>query len=111
MLLDEDSLGAEGDARHSYGGLAQVSYTYAGRTKFGLSYGTSRITATAGDKLAHSNGGLAVKEKQSSVTLGVYHNVNDWLKLVAEVTHAKNEWEGNSDQESNIGTVGAFFSF
>lgn len=64
----------------------QGGYTFNGKTKVGASYGESNSDLTGVDL------------ENEMWTVGVYHDVNSWLKLVAEY----------SDQESNfLGTGGS----
>ncbi len=76
------NLGGAGDAGCSAtacaesdndGYIIQGAYTFNGTTKIGLSWGESREKTAAG-----------VKTRNSLWTVGVYHDVNSWLKVVAE---------------------------
>jgi hypothetical protein len=109
LMLDSDSLDSMGKERDNKGFLLQAAYTYQ-KTKVGLSYGQSRANETSADlDLRMANGSRQIA-KQSSTTLGVYHDVNKWLKLVAEYTRATNEWHGpGSKQEADVISVGGFF--
>ena len=53
----------------------QAMYNMNGKTNIGLSYGESSQDADAAGNTADSN---------ELTTVGVYHDVNSWLKLVAE---------------------------
>jgi hypothetical protein len=64
------------------GWYVQGSYTFNGKTKLGVTYGES----------TQDYSGFASPDKNSMWTVGVYHDVNSWLKLVAEY----------SDQQSNL---------
>jgi hypothetical protein len=109
LMLDADSLDSVGEERDNYGFLAQATYTM-GPTKIGLSYGESNADETDADHLVRLATGARQIEKQSSATLGLYHNVNDWLKIAAEYNYSKNEWYGDGgEQDSNAVGVGAFF--
>ena len=65
------------------GFIIQGAYTFNGKTKVGISYGESNQEAAAAGAPELSN---------ELWTVGVYHDVNSWLKLVAEY----------SDQESDL---------
>lgn len=109
LMLDSDSLDSMGKERENKGFLLQAAYTYQ-KTKVGLSYGQSRANETSADFDLRMANGTRQIAKQSSVTLGVYHDVNKWLKLVAEYSRAKNEWHGpGSDQQADVVSVGGFF--
>jgi hypothetical protein len=109
LMLDSDSLDSVGEERDNYGFLAQATYTM-GSTKVGLSYGESNADETRADQLVRLSTGARQIEKQSSVTLGLYHDVNAWLKIAAEYNYSKNEWYGSGgEQDSNALGLGAFF--
>ena len=55
------------------GYILQGGYTFNGTTKVGISYGESNEKATGATKLSNS-----------LWTVGVYHDVNSWLKLTTE---------------------------
>jgi len=64
------------------GYYVQGSYTFNGKTKLGVTYGQS----------TQDYSGFASPDVNSMWTVGIYHDVNSWLKLVAEY----------SDQQSNL---------
>lgn len=103
LMLDVDALSPTGVERDHQGFITQATYTL-GATKYGISYGESSADQTEGDL-------AAALDTQSSLTLGVYHDFTSWFKLVGEVTQAENEWFDGSSQDSNIFTVGTFFSW
>ncbi len=109
LLLDTDSLDAAGQERDNQGFLLQATYAM-GPTTYGISYGESSADETARDR-ADRLAGSAHLDTQSSATLGVYHDVTSWFKLVGEYSRAKNDWFDGSSQKSNIVSVGTFFSF
>jgi hypothetical protein len=57
------------------GYYVQAMYNFNGSTNLGASYGESNQDADAAGNFAESN---------ELTTIGVYHDVNSWLKLVAE---------------------------
>lgn len=77
----------------------QGSYTFNGKTKLGISYGES-----TGD------GGATGGDLQNDMwTVGVYHDVNSWLKLVAEYSdqHSDHLGTGGGSQVDTF-SVGGF---
>lgn len=56
------------------GYIIQGSYTFNGKTKLGVSYGESDQDASI----------FTSRMDNSLMTVGVYHDVNSWLKVVAE---------------------------
>jgi hypothetical protein len=67
------------------GWYVQGGYTFMAKTKVAVSYGESRQDAAAADAT-----GIAFNEaKHRMWTIGVYHDVNSWLKLVAEYNNYK----------------------
>ncbi len=109
LMLDSDSLDGLGEERDNFGFIAQATYTI-GSTKIGLSYGESNADETAYDTLLRVTEGTRQIDKQSSITLGVYHDVNKWLKIAAEYSRIENEWYGSGDsQKSNAIALGTFF--
>lgn len=103
LMLDTDALSPTGEERDHEGFLVQATYAL-GATTFGLSYGESSADLAAGDT-------ASALDTQSSITLGVYHDLTSWFKLVGEVTSAENEWFDGSSQDANIFTIGTFFTF
>ena len=75
------------------GFYVQGSYTFAGKTKVAVSYGESNQDDEAA-------GALSFNEVEHEMwTVGVYHDVTSWLKVVAEY----NDYE----QEATAPTTGA----
>lgn len=103
LMLDVDALSPTGVERDHQGFITQATYTL-GATKYGISYGESSADQATGDTAAEL-------DTQSSLTLGVYHDFTSWFKVVGEVTQAENEWFDGNSQDSNIFTVGTFFSW
>ena len=111
LMLDTDSLDPTGKERDDKGYLAQVTFNPIPSTKIGVSYGLSQADETSAEQAIRLGGGVAQLNKQKSTTVGVYHDINSWLKVVAEYTTAKNEWFNGASQKTNIVSVGTFFSF
>jgi len=123
LMLDLDSLDPTGQERDNDGFIVQGTYTFAGKTKIGLSYGESTADETSAERLARTavevdpTGGCSAAaftcvsqlESQSAWTVGVYHDVTSWLKLVAEYTNSETEWHGGEDHEVDTFAVGGFF--
>ena len=106
----------ECEAAQNDGYYLQGTYTFVGKTKLGLSYGESNQDAF---KKNVALGGL-VRNQDVSLsmwTVGVYHDVNSWLKLIAEYSNSKNDFSKNATDattfsgksESNTFSVGTFF--
>jgi hypothetical protein len=68
------------------GYYVQGSYTFNGKTKLGVSYGVSRQDAIKAPKVLALGApvGSGIGRKNSLLTVGVYHDVTSWLKVVAE---------------------------
>ena len=94
----------ENDADGYY---VQGTYTFNGKTKVGASWGESSedgFSANAGAGLAATSG-----VDLSMWTVGVYHDINSWLKVIAEYSHLENDF-GNTanDPEADTFSVGSF---
>jgi len=140
LMLDTNSVDACGNERDNFGYIGQVTYTFNGRTKFGVSYGESTADETDTDRdrraFGRSNGcngadrlsasttapttiaGTAIDptvqsyvaiDSQSAFTAGIYHDVNAWLKVMAEYTRTENDWHDDASQEADTIAVGSFF--
>jgi hypothetical protein len=99
----------EADAEGYY---VQGSYTFSGKTKVAGSYGES---TEDGFSAIASGGGLgATPDADLSMwTVGVYHDVISWMRLIAEDSNAENEFEGgglpDATSESDTFSLGTFF--
>lgn len=108
------------------GYYVQGTYTFNGKTKLGMSYGQStqdafgRADVIAGTILnggSLGNSDLMERDVELSMwTVGVYHDLNSWLKLIAEYSHSKNDFGENefsmapgSATEADTFSVGTFF--
>jgi hypothetical protein len=85
--MDVDALDATGKERTVSGVLGQATYTFAGKTKIGASYGRTMAKQTDAEKAA--GGSL---DNRQAITAGVYHDVTSWMKIVGEYTNAKLTW-------------------
>jgi hypothetical protein len=99
------------------GYYVQGTYTFNGKTKVGASYGESTEDAYSASAVA---GGVASGLPNQDVsldmwTVGVYHDVNSWLKLIAEYSNSENEYSANGagtfsgSTESDTFSLGTFF--
>ena len=106
----------ECEAANNNGYYVQGTYTFFGKTKLGVSYGESNQDAF---KKAVALSPL-VKNQEVSLsmwTVGVYHDINSWLKLIAEYSNSKNDFSRNASDattfsgktESNTFSVGTYF--
>ncbi len=87
------------------GWYAQGSYTFNGKTKVGFSYGESNQDADVAS--------ASPDVSNEMWTIGVYHDVNSWLKLIAEYSDVDDtvKTAANapvSDREYSLFSVGAF---
>lgn len=75
-----------------WGYYLQGTYTFMAKTKVGVSWGESRqdrFSAATLTALGATGGGV---RKNELLTVGVYHDVNSWLKVMAEY----NRWRANA---------------
>jgi hypothetical protein len=95
-----------GQARKSYGGLAQLTYKIPETNlKLGVNYGSSRLSR------ADNETNPTLVKKNDKVTLGLYDQLTPNLLLLAEGTPM---WSRNQIGEENkawVMNVGAFVSF
>ncbi len=99
------------------GYYVQGTYTFNGKTKVGGSYGESTEDAySAAAVAAGLTSGLPNQDVVLSMwTVGVYHDVNSWLKLIAEYSKSENEYAANGvgtfngSTESDTFSLGTFF--
>lgn len=92
----------------------QGTYTVFGKTKVGASYGQSNQAKFENpDVLSFANQDVSL----NLWTVGMYHDVNSWLKLIAEYSDAKNKFKANAvapgtlngETESQTLSLGTFF--
>jgi len=139
LMLDVDAVDYCGEEREHSGYIIQGTYTFNGRTKFGVSYGASTADETDTDK-AQRTGGMPIgacvaaatpptldantfmgtpfdpnveayigTEEQNALTVGLYHDVTSWFKVMAEYTRVEHEWFDGATQEADVFAVGSFF--
>ena len=80
----------------------QATYNISPATKIGLSYGESTQDATAALAVQVTTAAALSNEL---TTIGVYHDVNSWLKVVAEY----NDQSGQFGKISNLAVGGFIF--
>ena len=107
LMLDTDSLDADGEERETWGYIAQLTYTMAneGKTKFGVSYGANEFDETDADEAAAD----AWIESQAMLTFMVTQDITPNLKLVGEVSLVEHEWHNGEDWNAEQFSVGTFF--
>jgi hypothetical protein len=94
------------------GFYVQGSYTFNGKTKVGGSYGESNQDGFGADA---ADGLAATGDVELSMwTIGVYHDMNSWLKLIAEYSNLENEYDAfgasiGGDTEADVFSLGTFF--
>jgi hypothetical protein len=82
----------------------QGTYTFGGKTKLGMSYGESTEDAFGNLQVLGNVGEAGQRDvKLSMWTVGVYHDLNSWLKLIAEYSHSKNDFGANDLTIANGG--------
>jgi len=95
------------------GFYVQGTYTINGKTKVGISYGESNQDG----QLFDANGIGFNKVRRDMWSIGVYHDVTSWLKLIAEYDNARVKVEdgtvanslGQDKLQWDAFNVGAFF--
>jgi predicted porin len=104
FVLSDDGNGNE---RDSDGYLLQAKYAI-GDTALGVNYGVSNLDfANAADQVATPN----LVEKNSKITVGVYHSLTPNLTLLAEFSDVETEAHNGASNESSNFNIGAFLSF
>jgi len=109
LMLDVDSLDADGVERETWGYIGQLTYTMAneGKTKFGVSYGANEFDETDADKAA----ALSWIKSQSMLTFMVTQDITPNLKLVGEISFVEHEWHNGADWNAEQFSVGTFFTW
>ncbi len=94
--------------REGDGYYVQGTYTFAGKTKVGVSYGEGNLDAvsTGGTSLYAGPGEV----ERSMWTVGVYHDVSSWLRLIAEYNHGEFDTgvAGANKPDADTFSVGGF---
>ncbi len=98
--------------RDGDGFYVQGTYTFGGKTKVGVSYGEGNMDSISdsGAIADWATGGGAMNHVERSLwTVGVYHDVTSWLKLIAEYNHGEVDLNnGGRTPESDTLSVGGF---
>jgi hypothetical protein len=107
FMLQFDALDAVGKERTTQGFLGQAAYT-AGSTKIGVSYGQNMLKETDDDAARRAAGTVVGIDTRRSATVGLYHDVNAALKLVAEYTWVQTKWFDGTEHTSSLIALGGF---
>jgi hypothetical protein len=101
----------DGSAREGDGYYAQLGYRIAGQTFLAASYGES--TLDRDDSVGtFGNADFADFDKNSRISVGVYHDVTANLKLVAEYSQLETEYHANTDEaEVDVFSLGGFITW
>lgn len=92
--------------RDGDGYYVQGTYTFAGKTKVGVSYGEGNMDAvsTGGGAFGLPTGHI----ERSMWTVGVYHDVSSWLRLIAEYNHGELDTGVGSNPTADTMSIGGF---
>ncbi|MGE0485811.1 MAG: porin [Gammaproteobacteria bacterium] len=104
---------ANGNVRERQGDgyYIQGTYTFSGKTKVGLSYGEGNLDSIgATDTSLYGFGTGNGNVERTMWTVGVYHDVNSWLRLIAEYNHGQFDRgiANDSEPEADTFSVGGF---
>lgn len=83
---------AEGD-----GYYIQATYNVSPATKIGVSYGETSQDNVSLTGAVNNTGDTAIERSNELTTIGVYHDVNSWLKVVAEYNDQKSQFGNIQD--------------
>ncbi len=83
----------------------QGTYTFNGKTKVGISYGESNQDNVTLVNADNNTGDSDIERSNELTTIGVYHDVNSWLKVVAEY----NDQQGQFGEITNLSLGGFIF--
>lgn len=129
FMLNFDSVDGRGQERDNDGFIVQGGYNFFGKAKLLASYGETSADETTNDAACRTGVGVCTAatggfgttisvgagapgarlETQSAFVVGLYYDVNSWLKLVAEYTKQEEEWHDGTDLDADIFAVGGFF--
>ena len=103
---------ADGSAREGDGYYAQAGYRFGGQTLVAASYGESTLDEDDSIGPFAAGGVYDDFDKNSRVTIGVYHDVTANLKLVAEYSSLETEYHSAADDdEVDVFAIGGFVSW
>jgi len=111
LMVDEYALDPELVKHEHRGWLAQAAWTFPTRTKLGFSYAKSEADETSGQDESRLDLERSYLQGQRAWTVGVYHDVTDWFKLVAEYSKLEQERFDGEQEESDVVGVGWFLSW
>lgn len=96
--------------RDSDGFYVQGTYTFSGKTKVGVSYGEGNLDAVDGQGAGFFTAGVGTAHLERQLwTVGVYHDVSSWLRLIAEYNHGSLDTGApGHNPEANTFSVGSF---
>jgi len=83
----------------------QATYNVSPATKVGVSYGESNQDNVSLTGAVNNTGDTDIERSNELTTVGVYHDVNSWLKVVAEY----NDQKGQFGNMSNLALGGFIF--
>jgi hypothetical protein len=95
------------------GWYVQGSYTFGGKTKVGASYGESNQDGYS-TIIGGAGAGATRDVELNMYTVGVYHDINSWLRVIAEYSHSENDYGSvglspGNEAEADTFSVGSFF--
>jgi hypothetical protein len=79
------------------GYYVQATYNVSPATKIGLSYGESNQDNVSLTTPLNNTGNTDIERSNELTTIGVYHDVNSWLKVVAEYNDQTSQFGNISD--------------
>ena len=106
------------EAIHPQAYYWQGTYQFRDKTKFGLGYGAAEKAFFRSDNADFSPEFAAPRAHLKLWTVGVYHDVNSWLKLIAEYSKEQNSFPENltpapgtlrARSDSDAFMIGSFF--
>lgn len=93
--------------RKGDGYYVQGTYTFMGKTKVGVSYGEGNLDHLG--LLQNASAGASTHVERSLWTVGVYHDVSSWLRLIAEYNRGElNNHDGLHAPKADTFSVGSF---
>lgn len=105
-----DFTGNQCEEADNDGYYVQGSYTFGGKTKIAGSYGESTEDGFSGGPTL-----AATRDVELSMwTVGVYHDMNSWLKLIAEYSSLENDYGSvngapGGSTDADVFSLGTFF--
>ncbi len=93
--------------RKGDGYYIQGTYAFSGKTKLGVSYGEGNLDAI--DATGVAANGVGTHVERQLWTVGVYHDVSSWLRLIAEYNRGElNTHTPGKNPGANTFSVGSF---